>query len=161
MAASAAIIIPPFADVDRPAFGPHLLQKLAQQRGIAVDIFYANLDFASRFGLRTYQSIIYRSDKNYLGDWWFARSYFDDSPDSRISEVRLKIGMSDLSDADLALLPKELATDYLSRMLRAFGKYDAIGVSTVFEQNLASAVYTKALREFFPDKVLIAGGSNC
>ena len=46
----ALIIVPPFAALERPALGPHLLQACAKAAGFEVRILYANLLLAAEIG---------------------------------------------------------------------------------------------------------------
>ena len=149
-AASVAIIIPPYADVDRPAYGPHLLQKLAADAGHKVDIIYANLHLADGIGLDRYQDIIYRSEKNYLGDSYFADLYFGD-----------RLTVRHQKSEPLVDELERVSAAFVEKLTPKFSTYDIIGFSTVFEQNLALAYYSQLIRSAFPDKILIAGGANC
>src|SRR5271157_5824059 len=62
----AVIIVPPFADIDRPSLGVHLLQAAAEQAGLRVRVFCANLLFATLSGEELYKTI---SDGNYGWMW--------------------------------------------------------------------------------------------
>lgn len=69
---TALLIVPPFADVDRPSLAVHVLQACARQAGFRVDIFYANMLLASQIGVDRYSSLGERFGR-LAGEWLFAR----------------------------------------------------------------------------------------
>ena len=64
--------MPPFADIDRPVLGVHILQAVARQVGKEVRILYANLALAARIGVERYNTIGYASIVALLGERCFA-----------------------------------------------------------------------------------------
>lgn len=66
--ADAVLIVPPFADICRPALGVHLLQACAEQAGLRVRILYANILFATLSGRAIYNAICYGSYRWMWGD---------------------------------------------------------------------------------------------
>ena len=57
--ADALIIVPPFAGLDRPSLGVHVLQACAKARGVTVSVLYANLLLGGEVGEPTYQAVCY------------------------------------------------------------------------------------------------------
>lgn len=53
----AVVIVPPFADLNRPSLGVHLLQAAAERAGLRVRVLYANLMFATLCGEDAYKKL--------------------------------------------------------------------------------------------------------
>ena len=74
------IIVPPFAFIDRPALGVHLLQGIGRRLGIDVQVLYANMLFAGFVGHELYEALATMSYSLFLGERLFARSAFGVPP---------------------------------------------------------------------------------
>ena len=70
------IIVPPFAGIDRPALGVHLLQAEAKRAGFDVTILYANLLFAQYIGTSAYNVICDAWAANLIGESCFRSAAF-------------------------------------------------------------------------------------
>lgn len=70
------LVVPPFAGIDRPSLGAHLLQACARAAGFAVDVFYANIEFAERIGERAYEAIAGAPTRSLVGERVFARAAY-------------------------------------------------------------------------------------
>ncbi|MCP4130533.1 MAG: hypothetical protein GY754_06080, partial [bacterium] len=62
------------------AFGPHLLQALAREKGYTANILYLNLALASLLGVERYEEIFSAADYSMLGERLFARSAYGMPP---------------------------------------------------------------------------------
>ncbi|MEN9865851.1 MAG: hypothetical protein RL748_1441, partial [Pseudomonadota bacterium] len=51
------LIVPPFASIHRAAIGVHVLQSVARQQGLQVDVLYSNLIFAAQLGELEHEAI--------------------------------------------------------------------------------------------------------
>src|SRR6516165_8740115 len=70
------IIVPPFADFDRPALGPHVLQACAREAGFEVRVLYANLLLAEEIGAQTYLALCYAPTALLMGERFFAATAY-------------------------------------------------------------------------------------
>ncbi len=52
---------------------------------------------------------------------------------------------------------------FLDECMDAFdmARYDVVGFTTTFEQNLASLSLARMVKERYPEKVVVFGGANC
>ena len=76
----ALIIVPPFAGLDKPALGPHLLQACARQSGIEVSVLYANLSLSAEIGETPYTTIAYSALRPLVGERLFAAVAYGTPP---------------------------------------------------------------------------------
>lgn len=165
----ALIIVPPFAGLDRPALGPHVLQACAKRHGRSVRILYANLLFASVIGEARYSAICYGPTTGLAGERVFAAkaygcaplagfnpantAYFKRAPE-RVSGI---ISYPDL----LSIASKaERWVDDLVESIR-LARYPVVGCSTTFEQTAASIAILRVLRNTDSSPMTILGGANC
>ena len=169
MPASAVLVVPPFAGLDRPALGPHLLQAAARIAGFDVTVFYANLRFARLLGESLYHRICYGSPARLAGERVFAHlaygvprlgrrdlgdgAYFRRSADERQPPVSLE-ELEHASALATAWLPEVVAE------ILALGS-DIVGCSTTFEQTAASVALLRRLKRSRPETLAVLGGANC
>src|SRR5438309_11998276 len=67
-----ALINMPFSSANRPALAISLLQAGVRRKGIGCEIFYFNLRFAARVGLKDFSQIAYGMIEDSLaGEWVF------------------------------------------------------------------------------------------
>jgi ribosomal peptide maturation radical SAM protein 1 len=163
----ALIIVPPFAGIDRPALGVHLLQAEAKRAGFEVSILYANLLFAQYIGTATYDAICYASATNLVGESCFRSAAFGDLP----SEDREANGEAQFKRVNnsLALDPailrgiREIAPQWCDEVAKAVAAYSfrVVGCTTTFEQTCASIALLNRIKGRKPDAITILGGANC
>ena len=79
----ALIIVPPFAGLDRPSIGVHVLQGCAAERQLRVGVLYANLFLAAEIGELNYQAICYGASGALLGERFFAAAAYGIAPFGR------------------------------------------------------------------------------
>jgi hypothetical protein len=77
---AALIIVPPFAALDKPALGPHLLQACARQSGSYVGVLYANLSLSARIGEPAYTTVAYSATRQLMGERLFAAAAYGTPP---------------------------------------------------------------------------------
>ena len=71
------LVVPPFASLDKPSLGAHILKACAKDAGFSVNILYANLIFASFIGEEIYQSISYNSSPTFIGERIFKKAAYE------------------------------------------------------------------------------------
>lgn len=162
-------MVPPFAGLDRPALGPHLLQAVARDEGFEVTVFYANITFARVLGEPLYHRICYSSSTMLAGERVFAHLAFgvprlgNRRPGDEVffkgtvAERQPAVTLEELEHASAvatAWLP-DVAAEIL-----ALGS-DIVGCSTTFEQTAASVALLRRLKESRPEIVTLLGGANC
>jgi ribosomal peptide maturation radical SAM protein 1 len=165
--ADVLLVVPPFGGIDRPSLGAHLLQACARQVGFAVDVFYANLEFAKRIGEQAYEAIAYAPTSSLVGERMFARAAYAVPPLGRnLDSIRRAledvcasggIGLKDLETIE------QMAAGWaeeIAQRIRDAG-YRVVGCSTTFEQTAASITLLNALKKIARNTVTLLGGANC
>ena len=154
----AILIVPPFADIRRPALGVHLLQACAERAGLRVGILYANLLFATLSGQELYTTICYSPFRRMLGERIFAACAFGLPPLGRHTE---RIEPSAMLE-QFAALERKVAgfCDAIGRRFGARGCRVA-GATTTFHQTGASVALLREIKRSSPEIITIIGGANC
>ncbi len=165
-----ALVNMPFAAANRPSIAlTQLRSALRAQLGerVRADIFYFNHDLAEHFGVAMYTRIADSVSAMMagLGDWLFRRVAFPDRPDNRDEYFQRHARQLGLSTGDVeALLDKrEQLEQVLNGLIdaHALDRYDVVGFTSVFAQNVATFALARLLKRRNPDLVVIAGGANC
>lgn len=162
---AALLIVPPFAGVDRPSLGLHLLQANARRAGFEIAVFYANLFLAQVIGPELYKAISYAPTFWLLGERFFAKASYGKTGLCAESLARLteREDLDHQIDSE-ALLAWYAQADRLADELAtviAEANYPIVGFSTTFEQTSASMAMLDRVKVLDPAIVAIVGGANC
>lgn len=149
-AGDALLILPPFAGIERPSYGLHLLQALARREGFAVSVLYANIHFAREIGERLYSEICYGETGGLHGEKVFAAAAFG-AACRKPAERRFGEEVEEKAEAWLDAFAAAVA-----RL-----DYPIIGCNLMFEQTAAAIGLFRRLRKLCPERTLLAGGSLC
>lgn len=142
----ALLVLPPFAGFERPSLGLHVLQAVARQAGLKVDIFYASVHFAAAFGEDRYTGVCYAPTGDLSGEKVFAPIAFGGA-------------VADFNDEATRVLAREWIGQ-ISSFLASLD-YPVIGCNTMFEQLTCSIAILDALKRLDPDIVTLIGGAQC
>lgn len=163
----ALIIVPPFAALERPALGPHLLQACAKAAGFEVRILYANLLLAAEIGELNYTALCYSPLRDLMGERFFAATAYGSPPLGRsgtaqggswLTQPRYPlIELGEIRKLELAVA--ESVDKLVASILKL--DFDIIGCSTTFQQTAASVALLKRLKALRSSIVTILGGANC
>jgi ribosomal peptide maturation radical SAM protein 1 len=165
---AALIIVPPFAGLDKPALGAHLLQACARQAGVQVTVLYANLSLAAEIGETPYTTIAYSATRQLVGERLFAAAAYGTPPlgrdGHRIDAVRWSAASASppLGPEDLRALERVAArwVDDFAHAIAALA-FEVVGCTTTFQQTAASIALLKRVKSLRPETVTILGGANC
>lgn len=159
-AAELVLVQPPFASPDRPSLGLHILQRVAEARGVRASVLYCNLSFARLIGPGRYRELCHTPTEDLAGERLFRRAWPPAAihgagrPPERWSELSFSSpGFEELqyeAESWTAAMAHELA------MLSA----PMIGFSSTFEQTTACLGLIVQVRRLAPDKLLLLGGAN-
>jgi ribosomal peptide maturation radical SAM protein 1 len=163
----ALIVVPPFASLNRPCLGAHVLQACARERGFRVSILYANLLLAAEIGEQNY-FIICEADHrtSLLGERFFSAVAYG-TPllghdhgmglEKLFKEHRWELKL-DVYRRLAALVPQ-----WVDRLAEAIQRssYDVVGCTSSFEQNAASVALLHAIKRGSPQVIAVVGGANC
>jgi len=167
-ARTALIIVPPFAALDKPALGAHLLQACARQSGFQVSVVYASLSLSAEIGEARYTTIAYSATRQLVGERLFAAAAYETPPlgrdGHRVDAVRWSA-----ASASPAIGPEELcalervAAQWVDDFARAIAglAVEVVGCTTTFQQTAASIALLTRVKALRPETVTILGGANC
>jgi ribosomal peptide maturation radical SAM protein 1 len=178
--ADALIIVPPFAQLDFPNLGTHLLQGCARAQGFEVAVLYAGMFLAREVTEDVYYALSEavtlhwsggRVFSRLLGERVFARAAYGVPLLGRKAEavvgdlhMHFKFGRRQCV-VDAALLRRLAvhAEDWAERFASAVAElgYPVVGCTTVFEQTASSIALLRRIKERAPSTVTIIGGANC
>jgi ribosomal peptide maturation radical SAM protein 1 len=160
----------PFGSIYRPSIGISLLQSSLHKSGFECDTHYLNLLFGSIVGKDIYNYLIEGDvpQKAFAGEWTFSQSLYGSN---NFNEYKKYIEKSQLIHSETKrnefyenlLTIRSHVEPFLELSLEScsWDLYDIIGFTTVFEQNVASLSLAKRIKEKYPNKFIIFGGSNC
>lgn len=168
------LVVPPFAWLDRPSLGIHLIQAHARRAGIDAQILYANALFAAWFGERTASTLANLQYGWFLGERLFARVAFGtpalgtDEGEGLVAPIeKLRARYQERG------VPFELSLEHLRAIERqipswlesfvpaiAAVRHRVIGATTSFEQTAASIAILSGVKAR-TGAVTILGGANC
>lgn len=166
-ALSVALVCMPWAVVDMPSLALSTIAPLFQKRGevAELDVVYGNirwLDFLLReVGLRReHYELIVDAEVFGVGEWVFS-SCFRPGIDPRDTSFHDLVSDSEHVDAYCAMFRAAPAfIDELARDLVSSGA-DVLGLTTTFDQNIASFALAHRVKELAPGIVTMLGGANC
>ncbi|CAM3366705.1 ribosomal peptide maturation radical SAM protein 1 [Paracoccus aminovorans] len=166
LVSDALLVMPPFAGIDRPSLGLHLLQACGAKEGLKVSVAYANISFANRIGAELYEAICFAPTAALLGEKIFAPAAFGTKPTDRSSESSFR--RADVNDplrrfcADLSEIQEE-ATSFVRDFAEwaTSGSVNVFGCTTTFEQTAASVALLQAIKRLRPTGKTLIGGANC
>ena len=156
----------PFASVERPSLALGLLAAHLHRRGRRCDTRYLNLAFADVVGPPDYQWISGALPHSaFAGEWVFRHALFgaDDDADTAY-EQRVLRSHWQLDDDEVARLRRlrEAGTAFIAQQLATivWDRYDVVGFTSMFQQNLASLAMARAVKATHPEITIVFGGAN-
>lgn len=161
------LIVMPFCGADRPQIGVSTLKAQLMRDGIPCDVAYFNIPFAAAAGYDAYDWITNNySYEVFAGEWIFSPSLFTPSALNRDGYVRDVLQRHGAFPADKLRRIARMAglvEPFLDYCLRSIDwrRYDVVGFTSTFEQNLASLALAARIKRAFPDKTIVMGGGNC
>jgi ribosomal peptide maturation radical SAM protein 1 len=165
----AVIVVPPFAALEVPALGAHLLQAGAKRAGFRVEIWYASLSLAAAIGERNYTDICYAPYRYFLGERLFAAAAFGGAalgqPMCDRNDPWMRSDWKRPSPIGLGKLQslERKAGEWVEHLVAALLQIDprVVGCSTMYQQTGASVALLKRVKHLRPEIVTVIGGPNC
>jgi ribosomal peptide maturation radical SAM protein 1 len=163
------IVSLPFTSLQYPNLGASLLATGIRARGRTCEISYLAFDFAEKIGLDAY--LLLSHEKFYqafLGEWIFSELVFERNETLDIEYLTDVLPdftepLESLLITDLALKARKVVRGFIDTCAKdiAAKQPSLIGVTTSFQQNMASIAFAQALKKYAPDTVIVFGGANC
>ncbi|MBI5623051.1 MAG: RiPP maturation radical SAM protein 1 [Elusimicrobia bacterium] len=165
----------PFGGLDRPALGISLLKAALQRDGIAADIAYFNHLFADMLGLDMYKRLsncLETADFDTIpytalaGDWIFSQAYYGLGrldADGYVRHVLREYYRVRGANVSRIMKARSLVPPFLERCLGSirWDEYSLVGLTSTFEQTLASLCLARLIRSRYPHVLIAFGGANC
>jgi len=168
----------PFGPLLSPSLGLSLLQPQVERHGLTCRVDYYTLPFAERVGEPLYSRIITENramSRAFVGEWIFSHALFDwtSQDDERyLAEVLMKppswLGRNPTrppapAQVRAILRARDGAAAFVDwcagQVLEARPKI--VGITSVFQQHLASLALAKRIKVQRPDTFIVFGGANC
>lgn len=175
--AEVVLVSLPFGPLESPSLALGLLQSRLESAGISTRTRHFTLDYAAKVGTDGYRQLVagFPRTTDLLGEWIFSHALHpDDRHLDRAYLERTFDGVSraleaEANRASLAAIREsvvglaEAAADYVdfaaSEILRHGPK--VVGLTTVYQQNLATIAVATRLRAIDPSLRIMVGGANC
>ena len=164
----------PFGPITQPSLGLSLLKRVLAREHLTADILYATLRFAEMIGGDIYTQI--SSGAPYVdlaGEWVFSQALFDGQNEKHaqyLDDVLRRQSPRNNRKApvpehhiDALLLALEYVEPFLAQTVDDIcARQPAIvGLTSVFQQHVASLCLAKRLKAANPDLFIVMGGGNC
>jgi ribosomal peptide maturation radical SAM protein 1 len=168
----------PFGPLLSPSLGLSLLQPQVETRGLSCRVEYFTLPFAERIGEPLYSRITTENramSRAFVGEWIFSHALFDwdAAQDERyLTDVLMKppswLGRNPtrppapaqvraiLRARDSAAAFVDWCAERVASMRPAI-----VGLTSVFQQHLASLALAKRVKAQLPEAYIVLGGANC
>ncbi len=164
--ARVALVNMPFSSSKYPSIQLGTLSSLLKAHGIDVKSHHLYLHFAYQLGVPLYESLCEK--RGLLGEWLFSHLLFRDNPKNAVYPSTFRPIFEDTCretgcpPSYLLDLKTSGAPQYLTRMLTEieWGKYQVVGFTSTFDQNVASLTMAKLIKDLYPSVRIVFGGAN-
>ena len=159
----------PFTSLQYPNLGISLLAGGLRRRGIDCEISYLAFGFAEAIGIDTYAFLSHEKFyQAFLGEWIFSALVYD-RPEALDIEYLVDVlpdfaaPLETVLITTLALAARKAAEDFIEHCAKdmAARQPALVGVTTSFQQNMASIAFARALKRHAPETTILFGGANC
>ncbi|RSV39709.1 RiPP maturation radical SAM protein 1 [Sphingomonas sp. ABOLE] len=174
----------PFGMLHSPSLALGILQARLEDAGIMTQCRHFTVDYAARIGKVAYERIAggFPSTTSLLGEWIFSHALNPRSAEEQAAYLQQVFDSpgGDTQEAGPSasrVLERELRLKMIEQILRLaseagefieFAARDIlaakprlVGLTSIFEQNLASIALARRLRALAPDLIILLGGANC
>ena len=162
-----AMVCMPFCMAERPSIQVGLLTALARRAGFETDPIHLNLELAARIPLDYEGLCTHRG--HMTGEWLFSIAAFgeevegDDDPYYRAFPEELAWAAQGERDAKfLSHLRHGVLPQFIEDCVHLveWRKYDVVGFTSTFQQNVACIALAMRLKKLFPSLCIVVGGAN-
>lgn len=168
-ASPVVMVAMPWASVRQPSLQLGILCARLERAGIPARGLYANLEFAERIGLSTYEE--YSSFHNFIADWLFSEVLFPgrggdehtgETFASRFYAFAAEQGCSAEQLTEIRRL-KGVVPDFIEWVCEAvdWANVRVAGFSTTMLQPVSSLALARVLKQRHPHLKVLFGGAGC
>jgi ribosomal peptide maturation radical SAM protein 1 len=151
----------PFGNSRHPALGLTLLRAALDGTDVRSKIEYFTLDFARDLGPETYDEIAESAPELLIGEWIFSEAAFEDSmPMAQFQQV---VGVHTVEFWEKVKTARREAASFIERCAEVVinQKPRVLGLTSTFQQHVASLALAKRVKSTNPEILTIIGGANC
>jgi ribosomal peptide maturation radical SAM protein 1 len=169
MCTSLVLVNMPFAGIQFPSIQLGLLQALSNTANISSRSIYGNIAFARRVGPTLFNTLSNHRG-TMIGEWIFAVAAFGDEVSHHTETFQRDFPSafahieenSNVSVADLKHLREVVAPLFIAETAADIVALNprVVGLTSSFEQNVASIALARAIKTHNPDIVTLFGGAN-
>ncbi|MEP7005305.1 MAG: hypothetical protein ABI810_04945, partial [Sphingomonas bacterium] len=152
------LVVPPFDFVHYPQLGTAILKSACAARGLETRIVHAGIMLAKRVGLEAYDAISHGQMKAMVGERLFRPHAY---PPATVAALPPLEALTDAQYADYHRVADAISPmlDEVVEQILAL-RPRIVGVSSMFEQNLAASAIARRVKEADPTIVTVMGGAN-
>ena len=166
-----ALVNMPFSLIHHPSLALGLLKAHLARLDIGAVVHNLNIRLATRIGLERYNRMAMAQPTVLSGEWIFTDALW--GPDAaaeqayreQILAVPKKVESWSQIESLEALLDevREHAEPFLDACMADidWGRYKIVGLTSVFQQHVASLALAKRIKAAHPDVFIVMGGANC
>jgi ribosomal peptide maturation radical SAM protein 1 len=156
----------PFGHARYPSIQLGTLATVLKSHEINAKCHYLNLNFASIIGFPSYETLC--EQQALIGEWLFSRLLFRDNPQhskylTTFKPLCDRIGqLTGAGIAHLQEIEERIAPQFLTWASTSidWGRYEVIGFTSMFHQNIASVTLAKLIKDLYPNVKIVFGGAN-
>jgi ribosomal peptide maturation radical SAM protein 1 len=142
------------------------LATVLKSHEINAKCHYLNLNFAGIIGFPIYETLC--EQQALIGEWLFSRLLFRENPQHSKYLITFKplcdhIGqLTDVGISRLQEIEERIAPQFLTWASTSinWGRYEVIGFTSMFHQNVASVTLAKLIKDLYPNVKIVFGGAN-
>ncbi len=158
-----ALINMPFCYLESPSLALAQLRTVLQDDpGLAghveVCVCHAQHDFARRFGLELYKYLT-DSGESLAGEWLFSNYLYDRTE----ADCRAYLERYCPDQVEQLLAARAALPEFLDEIIATYhlAEADLVGLTSLYQQTVASLALAKRLKEVCRSQTLVMGGGNC
>ncbi|HEC89525.1 MAG TPA: RiPP maturation radical SAM protein 1, partial [Thermoplasmatales archaeon] len=157
---SILLISMPFAGVEIPSIQLALLESYLKERDVEIETRHLYLKAADFYGLKNYNTLIHPPNDSYTSQMVFSKYVFPDYWEKNIERFKEYYNRISKEQTFEEYVKK---TDNFYNFVISnidWGRYDIIGFTLNYGQFLPSLAVAKKIKEFYPNKKIVFGGSR-
>jgi len=163
-----ALVTMPWRMSGSPSLQLGLLKSVLLEAGHTVDVHYPSLAFAHLLGATRHDALLEAAGarNRLLGEWLFTRAAFGKDAVSAEEYLCAQPGALDglvnETPESIRELHEVLIPEFIESLADStdWGRYEMVGFSSTFEQNVASIALSRAIKERYPQITILFGGAN-
>jgi len=170
-----ALVYPPYGPFGVASLGLSILNAGVKQRGFDCKVFYWNIDFLKQLPYRDRKALYLNLSCQFLfpaNEWVFSKVLYPEGMVATKEDIHQLFLGNEKVEWGAAYKTQQMywkiisemsdnAHHYVSQMVDKLQDYDLVGINTTFFQNIPALALGRAVKQRWPDKIVVLGGANC